>query len=75
MSRQMEVVKIAQSDTVRVSCTVQFIRADVSKSVAALRKGDTGVWEECKSALRINLETYIREADNIMYPDGERDEA
>lgn len=75
MSRQMEVVKIAQTETARVSCTVQFLRSDISKSVAAIRKGDTGVWEECKSEMRINLETYIREADGIMYPTEPVDEA
>lgn len=74
MSRQMEVVKIAQSETARVSCAVQFLRSDISKSVAAMMKGDTGVWEECKSEMRINLETYIREADGIMYPKGEDDD-
>lgn len=69
MSRQMEVVKIAQSETAEMSCTVQYLRADISKSVAALRKRDTGTWEECKSELRINLEAYIREADRFLHTD------
>ena len=68
MSRQMEVVKIAQSETAEMSCTVQYLRADISKSVAALRKRDSETWEECKSELRINLEAYIREADAFLYP-------
>lgn len=68
MSRQIEVVKIAQSEAAEMSCTVQYLRADISKSVAALRKRDSGTWEECKSELRINLEAYISEADRFLYP-------
>lgn len=68
MSRQMEVVKIAKSEAAEMSCTVQYLRSDISKSVAALRKRDSGTWEECKSELRMNLEAYIREADDFMYP-------
>ena len=66
MSRQMEVVKIAKSPTAELGCTVQYLRADISKSVAALRKMDSGTWYECRDELSINLATYIREADALI---------
>lgn len=69
MARQMEVVKIASSETAQVSCTVQYLRADISKSVAALRKRDRETWDVCKTELRVNLEEMIREAER--YLDGE----
>lgn len=69
MARQMEVVKIAGSESAQVSCTVQYLRADISKSVAALRKRDRETWDVCKTELRVNLEEMIREAER--YLDGE----
>lgn len=69
MARQMEVVKIASSESAQVSCTVQYLRADISKSVAALRKSDRETWNVCKEELRVNLETLIEEAER--YLDGE----
>lgn len=66
MSRQMEVVKIATSETAEIGCVVQYIRADISKSVAALRKRDADTWNVCKEELRVNLEELIREADAYL---------
>lgn len=66
MSRQMEVVRIASSETARVSCTVQYLRADISKSVAALRKRDRDTWDVCKEELRTNLAAFISEAEGYL---------
>lgn len=62
----MEVVKIAKSPTAEIGCTVQYLRADISKSVAALRKLDSGTWYECRDELSINLAVLIREGDALM---------
>lgn len=66
MARQMEIVKIASSETARVSCTVQYLRADISKSVAALRKRDRDTWDVCKEELRTNLAAFISEAEGYL---------
>lgn len=66
MSRQMEVVKIARSRGASVSCVVQYLRSDISKSVAALRKGDRETWEVCKEEMRVNLAAFISEAEEFL---------
>lgn len=66
MARQMEVVKIARSRGAVVSCVVQYLRADISKSVAALRKNDRETWNVCKEELRVNLEALIEEAERYL---------
>lgn len=66
MARQMEVVKIAKSRGAVLSCVVQYLRADISKSVAALRKNDRETWEVCKTELRVNLEELIVEAERYL---------
>lgn len=66
MARQMEVVKIARSCGAVVSCVVQYLRADISKSVAALRKNDRETWNVCKEELRVNLEALIEEAEKYL---------
>lgn len=66
MARQMEVVKIASSESAQVSCTVQYLRADISKSVAALRKRDRETWDVCKEELRTNLAAFVEEAERYL---------
>lgn len=66
MARTMETVKIATSETAEVSCTMQYLRADLAKAAAALRKRDSGTWYECRDEILLNARVLAREGDELI---------
>lgn len=66
MARTMETVKIAASEAAEVSCTMQYLRADLAKAAAALRKRDSGTWYECRDEILLNARVLAREGDALL---------
>lgn len=66
MARTISTVKIAASDTERINALSQYIRSDLSKATAAIRRKDDSTFELCIEEIRANLDDWVREAKSFI---------
>lgn len=66
MARTIETVRIATSGCERINALTQYIRSDLSKATAALRRGDVAVFAECAHNISANVETWEAEGTRFL---------
>lgn len=70
MSRTISTVKIAPSEADRVNALSQYVRSDLSKANAAIRRRDVRAFDLCVSEISKSLASWTAEARQLI----ERDE-
>lgn len=66
MARTIETVRIATSGCERINALTQYIRSDLSKATAALRRGDVEVFSECARHISENVGTWEAEGTKFL---------
>lgn len=71
MSKSIQTVKLAKTKVDEINGLAQYIRSDMSKAMAAIRRNDEATFRECTGNVLTYIYTWRSEVSKYMKKAGE----